>query len=143
MQVRQSELDGSVTVISGNPDIGGSRASTANIAAELLGVHPSRINVLIGDTAIEPLVSFLHDPKASEVESESERVVSFATARLTAVDALKQITLDTLKKLGWEPPSSDDEWVVDSSRADNLRTHQPLGDTGRFGPTGDIPKGKV
>src|SRR4249919_955647 len=43
--------DGNVTVMTGHPDIGGSRASTANIAAELLGVHPSRINVLIGDTA--------------------------------------------------------------------------------------------
>jgi HEAT repeat protein len=99
--------------------------------------------VLIGDTAIEPLVAFLHDPKASEVESEGERVVSFATARLTAVDALKQITVDTLKKLGWEPPAGDHAWDVDSSRADNLRTHQPLGETGRFGATGDIPKGKV
>jgi len=69
--------------------------------------------------------------------------VSFATARLTVVDALKQITVDTLKKLGWEPPSGDHEWDVDSSRADNLRTHQPLGEAGRFGVTGDIPKGKV
>src|SRR5215472_6025098 len=43
--------DGNVVVMTGHPDIGGSRASTANIAAELLGIHPSRINVLIGDTA--------------------------------------------------------------------------------------------
>jgi hypothetical protein len=70
-------------------------------------------------------------------------VVSFATARLTPADALKQITVETLKKLGWEPPSGDEELAVDSSRADNLRTHQPLGETGRFGATGDIPKGRV
>ena len=38
--------------------------------------------VLIGDTAIEPLISFLHDPKASEVESEGERVLSYASVRL-------------------------------------------------------------
>ena len=43
--------DGNVLVMTGHPDVGGSRASTANIAAELLGIHHSRINVLIGDTA--------------------------------------------------------------------------------------------
>ncbi|MGH7230031.1 MAG: HEAT repeat domain-containing protein [Nitrospiraceae bacterium] len=96
--------------------------------------------VLIGDTAIEPLVAFLHDPKASEVESEGERVMSFATSRLTAVDALKQIAMETLKKLGWEPPPEDE---VDSSKADNLRVDKPLGDTGRFGPSGDLAKGAM
>ena len=50
--------------------------------------------VLIGDAAIEPLVAFLHDPKASEVESEGERVLSFATNRLTAADALRKLVLD-------------------------------------------------
>jgi CO/xanthine dehydrogenase Mo-binding subunit len=43
--------DGTVVVITGHPDIGGSRASTANIAAELLGIDVSKVNVLIGDTA--------------------------------------------------------------------------------------------
>src|SRR3954469_2984375 len=42
--------DGNVLVMTGHPDVGGSRASTANIAAELLGIDHSRINVLIGDT---------------------------------------------------------------------------------------------
>jgi len=42
--------DGNVLVMTGHPDIGGSRASTANIAAELLGIDHSRINVMIGDT---------------------------------------------------------------------------------------------
>ena len=99
--------------------------------------------VLIGDTAIEPLIAFLHDPKASEVESEGERVMSFATSRLTAVDALRQITLETLKKLGWEPPDQDESMKVDSSRADNLRVNLPLGETGRFGPSGDLARGDM
>ncbi|HSI02470.1 MAG TPA: xanthine dehydrogenase family protein molybdopterin-binding subunit [Reyranella sp.] len=43
--------DGNVVVVTGHPDVGGSRASTANIAAELLGVDYRRVNVLIGDTA--------------------------------------------------------------------------------------------
>jgi CO/xanthine dehydrogenase Mo-binding subunit len=43
--------DGNVVVTTGHPDIGGSRASIANIAAELLGIHHDRVSVLIGDTA--------------------------------------------------------------------------------------------
>jgi len=91
--------------------------------------------VLIGDTAIEPLVSFLHDPKASEVEN-NERALSFATSRLSAVDALRKLTLETLHKLGWDMPQADEQ-EVDSSQTDNLRVDMPLGETGRFGPSGD------
>ncbi|MGH8429418.1 MAG: xanthine dehydrogenase family protein molybdopterin-binding subunit, partial [Solimonas sp.] len=43
--------DGSVTVISGNPDIGGSRASLALMAAEELGVDYSKVRPVIADTA--------------------------------------------------------------------------------------------
>jgi HEAT repeat protein len=96
---------------------------------------------LIGDAAIEPLVAFLHDPKAMEVDSEGERVLSFATTRLSATDALRKIALDTLKKLGWEQPAEEER--VDSARTDNERVDKPLGDTGRFGPAGDLAKGAM
>ena len=43
--------DGNVVVPTGHPDIGGSRASLANITAELLGIDYRRVSVLIGDTA--------------------------------------------------------------------------------------------
>ena len=43
--------DGSVTVISGNPDIGGSRASLALMAAEELGVRLQQVRPVIADTA--------------------------------------------------------------------------------------------
>lgn len=43
--------DGNVVVTTGHPDIGGSRASIANITAELLGIDYKQVNVLIGDTA--------------------------------------------------------------------------------------------
>ena len=95
--------------------------------------------VLIGDAAIEPLVSFLHDPKASEVESEGERVLSYASVRLSAKDANLLLVLETLEKLGWIPPV--DEASIDSSQTDNLRVNQRLVDTGRFGPSGDIARG--
>jgi CO/xanthine dehydrogenase Mo-binding subunit len=42
--------DGTVTVITGHPDIGGSRASMVNIAAEMLGVDYRNVRAQIGDT---------------------------------------------------------------------------------------------
>jgi HEAT repeats/PBS lyase HEAT-like repeat len=90
----------------------------------------------IGDTAIEPLIAFLYDPKASEVVAEGERVLSYASVRLTAKDALRQLALETLEKLGWMPAPED--VTVNSSVADNARVDMPLGDTGRFGPSGDF-----
>ena len=43
--------DGTVTVISGNPDIGGSRASLALMAAEELGVDYDKVRPVIADTS--------------------------------------------------------------------------------------------
>jgi CO/xanthine dehydrogenase Mo-binding subunit len=42
--------NGSVTVIEGNPDIGGSRASMCQMAAETLGVEYEDVRTLVGDT---------------------------------------------------------------------------------------------
>ena len=42
--------DGTVQIIEGSPDIGGSRASMALMAAETLGVPYEKIRVLVGDT---------------------------------------------------------------------------------------------
>ncbi|MEE8041344.1 MAG: xanthine dehydrogenase family protein molybdopterin-binding subunit [Pseudomonadales bacterium] len=42
--------DGTVTVVEGNPDIGGSRASMALMCAEELGVPYERIHVVVADT---------------------------------------------------------------------------------------------
>jgi HEAT repeat protein len=97
--------------------------------------------VLIGDCAIEPLIAFLYDPKASEVISEGERVLSFASSRLSAKDALRQLVIETLQKLGWDVPAEERE--ISSSREDNLRVDMPLGETGRFGPAGDLAKGAM
>ncbi|MBM3504472.1 MAG: xanthine dehydrogenase family protein molybdopterin-binding subunit [Alphaproteobacteria bacterium] len=43
--------DGTATVVSGNPDIGGSRASMAMQAAEVLGIPIERVRCIVGDTA--------------------------------------------------------------------------------------------
>ena len=42
--------DGTATVVTGSPDIGGSRVSMALMAAEELGIHPYRIQPVVGDT---------------------------------------------------------------------------------------------
>ncbi len=94
--------------------------------------------VLIGDAAIEPLAAFLHDPEASKVEKESERVLAFASTRLTASGALKKTVLATLEKLGWEPPKGgDQEGKPDLEYTDPDKV---LGAEGRFGPSGDFAK---
>lgn len=43
--------DGSVVVATGNPDIGGSRASMAMMAAEVLGVPVDQVRAIVADTA--------------------------------------------------------------------------------------------
>ena len=53
--------------------------------------------------------------------------MSFATSRLTLADALRQVVMETLKKLGWEPPHEEE--AINSSEADNLRVNMPLGMT--------------
>ncbi len=50
------QLDGSLTVRCGAPDIGGGQASSlAQIASEVLGVSMNRITVHFGDSALTPL----------------------------------------------------------------------------------------
>jgi CO/xanthine dehydrogenase Mo-binding subunit len=43
--------DGTVTVVEGTPDIGGSRASVCLMAAEALGVEYDKVRAIIGDTS--------------------------------------------------------------------------------------------
>ena len=50
------EMDGTVVVRTGVPDVGGGQASSlCQIAAEVLGVEPDRVAVHIGDSALTPL----------------------------------------------------------------------------------------
>ncbi len=93
--------------------------------------------VLIGDTAIEPLVSFLHDPDLSKVEKESERVLAFASTRMTASGALKKVVLDTLDKLGWQPKDSQSKETKEIEYTDTVNVLGEGGE-GRFGKSGDI-----
>ncbi|MEC9453976.1 MAG: xanthine dehydrogenase family protein molybdopterin-binding subunit, partial [Pseudomonadota bacterium] len=82
-QVNVTE-DGNVVVTTGHPDIGGSRASIANITAELLGIDYKRISVLIGDTAT---IGFSNLTGGSRVLFSSGIAVTESTGKV--IDTLR------------------------------------------------------
>ncbi|MBN9490410.1 MAG: xanthine dehydrogenase family protein molybdopterin-binding subunit [Alphaproteobacteria bacterium] len=71
--------DGTVVVITGHPDIGGSRASTANIVAELLGIDYRKVSVLIGDTSV---IGFSNLTGGSRVTYASAMVATQSTEQV-------------------------------------------------------------
>ncbi|MBS7810569.1 xanthine dehydrogenase family protein molybdopterin-binding subunit [Roseococcus pinisoli] len=71
--------DGNVAVTTGHPDIGGSRASIANITAELLGIDYKRVSVLIGDTAT---IGYSNLTGGSRVLFASAMVVTQSTEKV-------------------------------------------------------------
>ena len=71
--------DGIVTIATGSPDIGGSRASMALMAAETLGVDYDTVRALVSDTTAVP---YTHVTGGSRV--------TYATG-LAVIDACKQV----------------------------------------------------
>src|SRR5690606_32752725 len=71
--------DGTVVVVTGHPDIGGSRASTANITAELLGIDYRNVSVTIGDTS---QIGFSNLTGGSRVTFASAMVVTQSTEKV-------------------------------------------------------------
>ncbi len=71
--------DGTVVVVTGHPDIGGSRASMVNIVAEMLGIDYRRVQALIGDTSV---VGFSALTGGSRVTFAAAMVVTKATERI-------------------------------------------------------------
>ena len=98
--------DGNVTVVTGHPDVGGSRASTANITAELLGIDYKKVNVLIGDTSV---IGFSNLTGGSRVTYASAMVVTAAT----------QNVIKTLRERAakiWKIEADAVEWVNGEAR---------------------------
>ena len=71
--------DGTVVVVTGHPDIGGSRASMVNIAAELLGIDYRQVQALIGDTNSIPFAALTG---GSRVTFAAALVVTKATEQV-------------------------------------------------------------
>jgi len=84
--------DGTVLVSTGSPDIGGSRASMALMAAETLGVDYSQVHAMVADT---DSVGYTHVTGGSRV--------TFATG-IAVVDAAKQVVKQLRERaaLIWE-----------------------------------------
>jgi len=74
--------DGTVVVVTGHPDIGGSRASMVNIAAELLGIDYRRVQALIGDTSSIPFAALTG---GSRVTFAAALVVTKATEEVISI----------------------------------------------------------
>jgi CO/xanthine dehydrogenase Mo-binding subunit len=75
----QINADGTILVATGSPDIGGSRASMALMAAETFGVNYSQVRAIVADTAS---VGYTHVTGGSRV--------TFATG-MAVVDASKKL----------------------------------------------------
>ena len=110
--------DGNVVVTTGHPDIGGSRASIANITAELLGIDVNRVSVLIGDTAS---IGFSNLTGGSRVLFASALVVTESTNQV--IDILK----DRASKI-WKIDKEAIEWENGQARpaGDNAGKFKPL-----------------
>ena len=92
--------DGSVTVATGSPDIGGSRASMGMMVAEVLGIPVDKVRTTIADTAS---IGFTHLTGGSRV--------TFATG-MAATQAAERVVGELKKRAAmiWEISPDAVEW---------------------------------
>ena len=101
--------DGTATVVSGNPDIGGSRASLAILAAEELGIDYERVAAIVADTS---------STGYSDLTGGSR--VTFATG-MAVVEAARDVIRQLRERAAkiWDVPVDDVEWRDGEARAVN------------------------
>jgi CO/xanthine dehydrogenase Mo-binding subunit len=86
--------DGTVVVATGSPDIGGSRASMAIMAAETLGIDYGQVRPIVADIAsvgYAHLTGARRDPRARAKVEEGNRTAPAAGESLTAWGAARII----------------------------------------------------
>jgi len=108
--------DGTVTLVAGTPDIGGSRASLAMMAAEELGIPLEKVRPIIGDTST---LGFNFLTGGSRVTFSSGMAVVEA-----ARDLIRQARERAAKI--WEIPLEDVMWEDGQARAVGGKTFAPL-----------------
>ncbi len=111
--------DGSVTVATGSPDIGGSRASMALMAAETFGVPYETVQSRINDTSAVPYCFVTGGSR-----------VTFATGK--AVISASEKVIDQLKARAaqiWEVDADGVDWIDGEARpsSSNVGDFKPLG----------------
>ncbi len=110
--------DGTISLVSGSPDIGGSRASMSMMAAEILGVDVERVRPIVGDTAS---VGFTFLTGGSRV------TFATGTAVCEATEEVVNILKGRAAKL-WEIDADAVEWRDGSAypAGDNAGKFEPL-----------------
>jgi CO/xanthine dehydrogenase Mo-binding subunit len=110
--------DGTVVVVTGHPDIGGSRASMVNIAAELLGIDYRRVQALIGDTSSIPFAALTG---GSRVTFAAALVVTKATEQV--IEILRQRAAKI-----WKIDAEAVAWEIGAARpaVSNAGDFEPL-----------------
>ena len=110
--------DGSVLVATGSPDIGGSRASMAIMAAETLGVDYDNVRAIVADTGS---IGYTHVTGGSRV--------TFATG-MAVVETTKIVIKDLCKRAGmiWDIDPDAVVWEGGYARpaGENAGKFQPL-----------------
>ena len=128
--------DGTVIVVTGNPDIGGSRASMALMAAEVLGVDIAKVKPQVADTESVPY---------SDLTGGSR--VTFATGK-AVIEAAQDAVRDMKERAAkiWEVDVDQVEWRDGKAVAIETDKHQPLSVAdiaGMAGKTGGPISGKA
>ncbi|MBM3490863.1 MAG: xanthine dehydrogenase family protein molybdopterin-binding subunit [Alphaproteobacteria bacterium] len=110
--------DGTVTIISGNPDIGGSRASLAMMAAEELGIDYTKVRPIVADTSS---IGFNFLTGGSRV--------TFATG-LAVVEAARDVVRELKKRAAkiWEVEPDAVVWENGEAKpaSTNVGQQEPL-----------------
>jgi CO/xanthine dehydrogenase Mo-binding subunit len=93
--------DGSAVVVTGNPDIGGSRASMAMMAAEVLGLPIEKVRPIVADTAS---IGFSMLTGGSRT--------TFATG-MAVTQAAQKIVVDLKRRAAqiWDVPVEQVDWI--------------------------------
>ena len=108
--------DGTVIVATGSPDIGGSRASMALMAAEVLGIDYEKIKPLVADTESVPF---------SDLTGGSR--VTFATGK-AVVEAAEDAVNDMKRRAAkvWDVDIDQVEWKDGTATCIETEIHKPM-----------------
>ena len=92
--------DGTATIMTGSPDIGGSRASMALMAAEVLGIDYSKVRPIVGDTSAVGFCEITHGSR-----------VTFATG-MAIIQAAEDVVLQCRQRVAkmWEVDVEAVKW---------------------------------
>ncbi len=92
--------DGTANIMTGSPDIGGSRASMALMAAEVLGIDYSKVRPIVGDTSSVGFCEITHGSR-----------VTFATG-MAIIQAAEDVVLQCRQRVAamWEVDVDAVKW---------------------------------